>query len=264
MQLSEQQLNHFRTFGFLIFRQLLSSDEVEQYRREFDSGMEAWRNNGQQQEGTRLWAPLMDANTPFISSLLDDPRFADVAEQLLGKPVVGILTDGNYYVGDTQWHPDTVTLEAIKFTVYLDPLDANSGALRVIPGSHRESLHGQMVRGDTQAVFGVRPDEIPAYVFESKPDDVLVFKMAIWHAAFGGSNHRRMGTVDYYEDPTTPEATLAFQKELGRHVQGYLQKWGSAKQHYPPYWRSINNPRHQRWVRRLAELTLLDNPAPVS
>ena len=71
-----------------------------------------------------------------------------------------------------------------------------------------------------------------------------------------------MGTVDYCEDPVTPQLAVAFQKALGGHYEGYLKKWGSAIQHYPQYWRSVDNPRHQRWVRRLPELGLLDkNPA---
>ena len=46
MQLSEQQLNHFETFGFLVFRQLLSPAEMERYSEEFDAGMAAWLEGG--------------------------------------------------------------------------------------------------------------------------------------------------------------------------------------------------------------------------
>ena len=42
MKLTEQQLRHFKTFGFLIFRQLLSPEEMETYNREFDYGLETW------------------------------------------------------------------------------------------------------------------------------------------------------------------------------------------------------------------------------
>ena len=44
MRLGAQQLNHFETFGFLVFRQLLSPEEMERFSEEFDSGMAAcWR-----------------------------------------------------------------------------------------------------------------------------------------------------------------------------------------------------------------------------
>ena len=44
----------------------------------------------------------LDANTPFLASLTDDPRFADVTEQLLGREVLAISVDGIYYAGDTR------------------------------------------------------------------------------------------------------------------------------------------------------------------
>ena len=42
MKLSEQQLNLFNDFGFLIFRQLLSAGEMAQYSQEFNAGLNAW------------------------------------------------------------------------------------------------------------------------------------------------------------------------------------------------------------------------------
>ncbi len=275
MRLTEQQVNYFKTFGFLIFRQLFSASEVKRYRQEFDSGLDAWIG-GSHDGMKRVWAPLMDSNTPFIASLLDDPRFVSVGEQLLGKEMMGIVTDANYYVGDTQWHPDmgTAKQRAAKFTIYLDPLDASNGALRVIPGSHLEPLHselrsqlfrtdpqtGQSVRKDPQEAFGVRPDQIPAFAFESNPGDALVFNNAIWHAAFGGSEHRRMGTVIYYEDPQTPEAVAIIQKVMRGNHENCQKTWNS--QFYPEYWRKVGNPLHQQWVRRLDELGILETPIP--
>ena len=44
---------------------------------------------------------MMSASTPYFASLMDDPRFADVAEQLIGGPVIPIAADGNRHVDDT-------------------------------------------------------------------------------------------------------------------------------------------------------------------
>ena len=38
MRLTEQQINHFRTFGFIVFRQLFSPEEWQTYCHEFDLG----------------------------------------------------------------------------------------------------------------------------------------------------------------------------------------------------------------------------------
>ena len=258
MRLTEQQINHFRTFGFIIFRQLLSPAEMTRYLAEFDAGLDALMGGARHDGIKRFHGGLMDANTPFIASLVDDPRFADVAEQLLDRPMLGIVTDGNYYVGDTAWHPDSGTLDyvGIKFTIYGEVLDASNGALRVIPGSHRDPLYSEMKR-EPEAAFGVRPDEVPAFVFETRPGDVLAFNLALWHGAFGGGRHRRMGTVVFYEDPKTPEALTAVQKTMRSNHATFAR---GGHQMYPPYWRSIDTPRHRRVVQRLAELDLLETP----
>ena len=261
MPLSEQQVNHFKTFGFIIFRQLFSPGEMVQYISELNRGLDLQIDGGEHDGTKRFYGGLMDVSTPFVAALMDDPRFADAAEQLLGKPVLGIATDGNYYVGDTLWHPDTRTrdYQGIKFTIYCEPLNASNGALRVIPGSHLDPLHSLMAR-DPEAVFGVRPDQVPAFVFESQPGDVLAFNVAVWHAAFGGNRHRRMGTVVFYEDPVTAAATAAIQEQMvGNH--SVFSK--SGKKMYPDYWRLIDSPRHRRYVERMRELNILETPAAV-
>ena len=259
MPLTQQQLSHFQTFGFLIFRQLLSPEEVAQFSREFNTALDAWIDGGRHDRKERHYASLMEETSPFIASLADDPRFVDVSEQLLGKDLLCIAVDGNYMVGDTQWHPDTGSLDyaAVKFCIYSDPLDASNGALRVIPGSHQEPFHSQISQGP-QSAFGVRPDEVPAYAFESQPGDVIVFNAGLWHSAFGGGNHRRQGVVVYYEDPDTPETTAHVQNQMRLNHEFYASV---GRRMYGDHWRSVDEPRHQRWIRRLAEMDVLETPA---
>ena len=127
MRLAEHQLNHFHTFGFVVFRQLLSPRRDGALQRGVRPGVwTAWLPAGAKHDGSaRHYATLMDSITPFTASLLDDPRFAEAAEQLMGTDSIGIVADGNYYVGDTQWHPDghrlredgtPVDYSGVKFT----------------------------------------------------------------------------------------------------------------------------------------------------
>ena len=285
MQLTQQQLNHFEAFGFLVFRQLLSPEEIKQYSDEFNAAIERVRTDAEHGEPAYHFGFFTNSNTPFIVSLMSDPRFVDAAEQLLGKPVLGVAPEGNFFVGDTRWHADgrTFGYTGVKFCVYPDPLNASNGALRVIPSSHREPLHQEMERAkalgisasdrepgeETQAVFGVTPAEMPAYVFESKPGDVLVFRLPLWHGAFGGEVHRRQGAICFYEDPNDRATVSAIREQmLGNHrmlrrrmIDDPRVTDPAAIQFYPPYWRSFDNPKHQRWVRRWAELGVLDAPA---
>lgn len=82
---------------------------------------------------------------PFIDqreklcTLLDHPKIDALASLLLGEDFNYIAGDGNYYTGDTPWHSDGFHRvgEFVKIALYLDPVGRDTGALRVIPGSHR-------------------------------------------------------------------------------------------------------------------------------
>jgi len=58
MQLTEQQLNHFRTFGFLVFRQLLSPDEMARFSSNFNAGLDTWLDGGEHNRKERHYASL--------------------------------------------------------------------------------------------------------------------------------------------------------------------------------------------------------------
>ncbi|MCH2309139.1 MAG: phytanoyl-CoA dioxygenase family protein, partial [SAR202 cluster bacterium] len=77
----------------------------------------------------------------------------------------------------------------------------NSGALRVIPGSHRnkESFGDLLESHLTSDIFGMTGDQIPAVALESNPGDVLVFNHRIKHSSWGGSDRRRMFTMNFSE-----------------------------------------------------------------
>ena len=267
MQLTKQQLNHWKTFGFLVFRQYFSPEEWKTYEREFNEGMEAALER-RRIEVIGPCVPQMDSNTPFIASLQDDPRFADVAEQLLGGQVLGLWNDAAWHTGDTGWHSDQVTSKyrALKFVIYPDPLVAGNGALRVIPGSHHESFSTQISKDtvgiDVDETYGIRQEEMPAYVFESNPGDVLVFTNALWHASFGGSERRRMGTILFSEYPQTPKSADDIGKIMYKMHKRYSINFG--RQFYPDHWRSIDDKRHRHWVRRLKALDMLETPPPSS
>ena len=258
MRLSSEQLDHFRTFGFLIFRQLLTVDEMERYSAEFDAAINFWidGDEGDRQQGH--YASFMEEQSPFIATFGDDPRFADVADQLIGPDPMCIAIDGSYRIGDTNWHPDTASLQyrAVKFCIYPDPLSRNEGALRVIPGSHRDPFHSE-IEGEPKCAYGVRADEVPAFAIESNPGAVIVFTAGLWHSSFGGADNRRQGVVVFYEDPQTPEATEWVVDAMRANHRLFASK---DRQMYGEHWRSVDNPRHQRWLRRLAELDVLETP----
>lgn len=207
-RLTEQQLNFFNTFGYLYFPGLMA-DCVGRIVEEFEA---VWAAHGGGHHGRphdgkarAVIFPLPD-RSEFLSGLLDDPRIHDVAASILGDDFNYTSGDGNLYVDDTPWHSDGYDgnrIPSIKVAFYLDPLTRDTGAIRVIPGSHRcgegfsEALQAQ-VRDSVQS-FGIAPEQVPCAVLETSPGDIVVFWHNTKHAAFGGSKRRRMFTMNFYE-----------------------------------------------------------------
>lgn len=98
-----------------------------------------------------------------------------------------------------------------KMALYLDPVTATSGALRVIPGSQHYGDHFaealQASLRTSQDVLGIHGSQVPAIALESNPGDVVVFNQNTKHSAWGGSNRRRMFTINctaHYKDEEMP------------------------------------------------------------
>ena len=140
--LTDSEINFFKTFGYLSFPQLMA-DRIEAIQDAFET---VWSERGGGHNGKPHEETARSCIVPFIdqseelASLLDDPRILAIAKTLLGDDFNYMGSDGNFYVGNTGWHSDGGhRLEDpmhIKIAFYLDPLTRDTGALRVIPGSH--------------------------------------------------------------------------------------------------------------------------------
>lgn len=227
-QLTDQQLSFFKTFGYLSFPGLMADrtndiiDEFEAVWTERGGG-----HHGEQHDGTKrsCIVPFIDQR-PYLCSLLDDPRICGIAEGLLGPDFNYMGSDGNYYAGDTQWHSDGwhKELRHMKIAFYLDPLTRDSGALRVIPGSHiREDTYANELethRTESESAWGVSGDQIPAVALETNPGDLVCFQHNLKHAAFGGGGNRRMFTINLCEH--YPEDRIV---ELEKYLEGFARFW---------------------------------------
>ena len=235
--LTPSQLAHFDLFGYLVFPGLLA-DRIDEIIRGFEDVWAAHGGGagGRPHDGTvhSSMAQFMD-QSPRLHTLLDDPRTRDILASLLGDDFNYVGSDGNYYIGDSHWHSDTYSipggLRFIKMALYLDPVTRATGALRVIPGSHRqgEPFAEQLEREIRQCetVWGVPGPQVPAVALESNPGDVVVFNHALKHASFGGSQHRRMFTLNCCQ--RFPEAHLPY-------VRSYIDNhayYQAERLHYP-------------------------------
>ena len=265
--LTEQQVEHFQVFGFLIRRKLFSPDEMQQIQDEFDRRLDAIRCDARPKEVHQFdnW-PNRNPDSPYLAGLLEDPRIYVPSEQLLGPGAVPVHSNSNSYFEDTPWHPDTTDchLLMIKNVMYLERTTPERGALRVIPGSHQSPLCDELLRigikgtgGDKPRFFtesGMRAEDIPCHVFSSEPGDLITFNQRTWHAAFGGYADRRTCTFNFYSDPRT-----VAEKEDLRSQATYYQKsgklLGTVGPQYHPWWLSNpdNSARRARWIEWLDE-----------
>ena len=223
MQLSEQQFRFFDTFGYLAFPGLFTQKEVSWIIEEFEMVLKT-HGNGKKHDGSKrtIIVPTID-HSAKLSTLLDDSRILGIASDILGDDFNYGSGDGNYYSGDTGWHPDGAYPElfAIKLAFYLDPLTRDTGCLRVLPGSHRLDSPWRRSGHDwnqSQDILGISPAEIPGNVaLETNPGDLLVFNHSTVHAAFGGSSRRRMFTMNLHKRGHTAEGIARVDEYIKNH-----------------------------------------------
>jgi ectoine hydroxylase-related dioxygenase (phytanoyl-CoA dioxygenase family) len=134
--------------------------------------------------------------------------------------------------------------------MYLDKATKDTGALRVIPGSHRhgspdlfEVLRPRIDEPDFRP-FGLAPTEVPCWPLETEPGDVLVFTESLLHGSFGGPPGRHQLSVSFVANPTTDDQ----EKQM-------LAFYAKTKYSFRPSTSYINSdrPRIRRMVSKLVE-----------
>ncbi len=223
--LTQEQKRFFEAFGFLKLPGLLSVEEAATMERESEEIMADARGGGAF-DGEK-WQPVQPffERRPFMRSLIGDVRILGIAEGLLGPDFFLIGTEGNLHVGDTPWHgggDGFQILPNVKIAFYLEPLTAATGALRLIPGSHRGDFAVRLkpisdrIDDPDVKVFGVSQPDVPAYVAETQPGDVLVFAEDTYHSAWGGRSGRHQHAMSFQQVPRNEEQMALVQRNYDK------------------------------------------------
>ena len=238
MKLTQEQLDFFDTFGYLMIPQLFSQDETNKIIEVFEWSIQN-RAGGKNHDGstrTMFLGPI--ERHPDMCRLLDHPAILGLIGGILGEDFNYCSGDGNYYSGDTGWHPDGGwgQLFATKTAFYLDPLTRDTGALRFIPGSHRPDHFVRKEKIDvnnSMELFGVPPSEFPGNIaVETNPGDIVIFNHDLYHASFGGGNRRRMFTMNCTRHAKNPEDLKRVHEYVRIHAPGgYKYKTGAGMYH---------------------------------
>jgi hypothetical protein len=229
-----------RTFGFVVIRQFFEAaplaDEIDRVLRPGSASQQVAHYSGLNFQ----YVPMMTAETPASLSLLD--RAGALAEALLGGPVLPTRAKGVRYIGNTPWHTDSESpIKSIGFIAYCESLNAENGALRVLPGSHYGEYRDAIrALGATVERTVAAP---PAHVIETEPGDLILMDEHLFHASSGGAV-RRQWRADYLRVPTDADAE--------KHTRAYFENiypadWdgGYDVDRYPSYgfdWRNSGRP----------------------
>jgi len=207
--LSYQQILHFRTFGYVTLRGLLSPAEAATLRQEV-AGALADAFGGVATEPNDLggisgdYLPLAANRAPFSLALIaDDERTFGSSAELLGSPTVPSVGIATCFTGDSTWHtrqgPD---IGGVTFWADLEPRKAETGALRLVPGSHLAEFERRLCeyRAAEPAMSGFGHWDWPHVVVDTEPGDVVAFHAHLMNCAQGGTP-RLSWTIDYLPWP---------------------------------------------------------------
>src|SRR5262245_49741122 len=142
--ITEQQLNFLQTFGFLRLPGLFA-DEIEEITEAFETvfaepaNFRMDMNEPLHRNDRRVIIPMFIDHHPTLTRLREDERILGIARAVLGDDAEYAESDGNLAFCHSEWHADTygapMTTRHVKLSFYLDTMRANSGAIRVLPGT---------------------------------------------------------------------------------------------------------------------------------
>jgi hypothetical protein len=218
--LTPAQVTYFKTFGFLRVPGVFT-DDIDIIRDGFEEvfAREATQvldpdnpyhrtRDPRYASQTREIVPAFIDKSPKLQWLRDDPRMTAIARGILGDGFVYAESDGNLFNCDVYWHLDVYgaveNTEHIKISFYLDELTHDTGALRVIPGSHLDGTYAKKLYRNlaheparVREFYGLDIDEIPSWTVEVTPGDLIVGNFRTMHGSFKGGARRRLFTVNY-------------------------------------------------------------------
>lgn len=254
--LTDSQVSFFHSFGYVFAPKLFRSSEVEKITNVSDSFMRELRDGEVVDPEQGQSEDTFVERNAYLTQVVADDRIYESARKILGDRFLWAGSEGHITVNSTHpWHPDRpgnaeeVSYTRLKVNIYLDPIRSESGCLRVIPGSHRWPLHGEIEperfhqHGDTVSPFNVPGTEMPSVLLESNPGDVVFFNQSLWHAIFNGWAGRRYIALKFAANPQTDT-----------HLAS-LRYYGNSMMFAPDSaWANSTNKRIQSMVESLPKL----------
>ena len=235
-KLSAEELKIFDENGYLIVKNILSGDGLEQMRSEC---MQAWNREKEGFDADKTWLQnslLVNIHhkAPVVKDYYFEGPLVDIATQLIGPNIKGATSQLTFKMrGNTKpfgWHQDNGYGElepynALTTLTALDDTDRGNGCLWLIPGSHKQ---GQIRVEQTEeqkqkkAEIIVAADDSKAIPMEMKAGDALIFNCWMLHKSDGNYSSDRDRRILFlrYADADAVEVYNGRKPRLGKLIRG--------------------------------------------
>lgn len=231
--LSQEERRQFEEDGYVVRPAALPGERVEYYVSVLDELVEKGRTV--QTSDHTTWSLQLDGEgnpipgfvskvqgvcviEPRIRDLASEPAILGAAQALLGSEVDFFgtkffpkLPGGST---STHWHQDswyfkTDTDKIVSAAVYLEDTDADTGCLRVVPGSHRGEIAEHVFSG-LGAWSSV--DETEAVDIVCPAGTIVLFSARLMHGAYDNFSDRSSYRTAWHYVPSSVD--------LERHPRG--------------------------------------------
>ncbi|MFB7665293.1 phytanoyl-CoA dioxygenase family protein [Kitasatospora sp. NPDC056138] len=264
--LSPRQLSSFRQFGFLKLEGFFDAGTVAsleaEVRAQLASAYDLPTEIPDVVTGSMgYYLPLMGEGSATSRRLVAGPRLVGLGEALLDGPVMPKPAKGMLYNDASPWHRDAAApaLRAVKMVTYFSALTADSGALRVIPGSHRGEFSDRLT--DYRAAWPLdspldeagEADWWPGTSLDCRPGDLIVFDVRLWHASLFG-RLRAQWSVSYVAVPETEAERRAAHDYIDLFLRAGHEYDAERFPYYDPDWSKTDGPA---FAEAMADLGLI-------
>ena len=218
MQLSDDQVEHYRDNGYLFPLDIFNAVLVDMIRAELEQAHADAVNLGLENE----WPQLTRANThyllPFVYQVATAPPLLDAVESILGPDI--LLWSAEFFIKGAHtdkmvsWHQDLTywglgeTDDEITVWLALSEVNVESGCMRFLPGSHQQRLLPHRDTFDETNLLSrgqqieVEVDEDDAVDVVLRPGQVSLHHGRLFHASGPNlSDHDRIGLVFRFLTP---------------------------------------------------------------
>jgi len=219
MQLTQQEIEHFRERGYVIPRYRLPETLVNDLRSALDALLARYNDVAQEDLANPHMLPPTEGRgmNPFMRAARQ-PQVLDLIEQLLGPDLVlwitRVLCKPAAMGREVPWHQDGEywpmrPLATCSAWIALDPVSTANGCMRFIPGSHKQQkLYRHHVSNRDNLVLNLELDqdqfdEAQAVNVELEPGQMSLHDVRLIHGSLANTSGQRRAALIMRYMPAT-------------------------------------------------------------